>query len=176
MSANAAAPPSAWKAGLGSHSWLDYTAQTQHSCHQPQGRRSFRVVFSKIARRLPCFRPEKVIWSTASFWVTIIRGIVSQTVRQNRHDFSNSGFGTVANEVVDSRLPPGIEDSNPGKGVFPTRRPLNELATLRLVTALLGLGLLAREAKLLYEKARAADRLLVATPEEVRTLAAGGAR
>jgi hypothetical protein len=36
--------------------------------------------------------------------------------------------------------------------------------------------LLAREAKLLYEKARAADRLLVATPEEVRTLAAGGAR
>jgi hypothetical protein len=140
MSANAAAPPSAWKAGLGSHSWLDYTAQTQHSCHQPQGRRSFRVVFSKIARRLPCFRPEKVIWSTASFWVTIIRGIVSQTVRQSHHEFSLPSPGTAAVKAISSPSVPRFGYSGSERAVFSAYRRRNDAATLRPVTELLGLG------------------------------------
>jgi hypothetical protein len=51
---------------------IHYAAQTQHSCHQPQGSSSFSLNFDAVGPILPGFRGQKAVRSAVLVWVTII--------------------------------------------------------------------------------------------------------
>ena len=131
---------------------VHYAAQTQHSCHQPQGSSPFSLNFEAGRPISPVFRTRKALWSALLSWVTIIRGIVSQMIRQNHRELGHRCHGA-AGEAITAHSPRGSGRSGLEGARFLDFQSRNVVATLRLVTEMLGPGL-SHEARVIFNLSR----------------------
>jgi hypothetical protein len=111
-----------WSGFIARRSTVDYAAQTQHSWYRPQGSSPFPFNFDALRSKLVGFRDQNASSSAISFWVTI----VSQTF--------------LPKQTITSHPRARFVNFRPERALYVAYRWRKEAATLRLVTAMLGLG------------------------------------